>query len=49
MVVAVQIKFAKALVKRKHQVRQHTAGAAGASYGGETSGLKKNLARSVKL
>ena len=40
--------YEKAIVRRKGQVREVIAGAAG-SYGGELTGIKANIARSRKI
>ena len=41
--------YDKAMVRRKGQVREVITGAAAANYGGELTGIKKNIARSRRI
>ncbi|KNC80471.1 hypothetical protein SARC_07174, partial [Sphaeroforma arctica JP610] len=44
-----KIKYDKAMIKRKHVVKQYKVGESGKTYGGEHTGVKSGLSRSVKL
>ena len=44
-----RVKFAQATVRRKGQVQEVKKGAAGASYGGESTGIKARVSKSVRL
>jgi U3 small nucleolar RNA-associated protein 3 len=44
-----RIQYERALVRRKGAVREAVAGAAGAAYGGEATGIKSKISKSRKL
>lgn len=44
-----RLAYDKAMVRRKGQVREVITGAAAANYGGELTGIKKNIARSRRI
>eukprot|EP01134_Creolimax_fragrantissima_P007724 CFRG7724T1 len=44
-----KLKYGKAMTKRKHVVKTYKVGASGKTYGGESTGVKSGLSRSVKL